>query len=90
MTNGTGSPSRTAPWGPSLKPFLDLYYLLSGSGLQDLFKNSSVTYKTYTVEQQRIFQNYIFTHPKRERSGANIEKYCRGRPATSRNTRMNG
>jgi membrane peptidoglycan carboxypeptidase len=61
--------------GSSLKPFLDLYYLLSGSGLQDMFKNSSVTYKTYTVEQQRLFQNYIFKHPKREEERRNIEKY---------------
>ncbi|HPG51593.1 MAG TPA: transglycosylase domain-containing protein [Spirochaetota bacterium] len=61
--------------GSSLKPFLDLYYILSGSGLQDMFRNSSITYKTYSVEQQRIFQNYMFKHPKREEDRRNIEKY---------------
>lgn len=61
--------------GSSLKPFLDLYYVLSGSGLHDMFRNSSITYKTYTLEQQRIFQNYIFKHPKQEEERRNIEKY---------------
>ena len=40
-----------------------------------MFRNSSITYKTYSVEQQRIFQNYIFKHPKREEDRRNIEKY---------------
>jgi membrane peptidoglycan carboxypeptidase len=61
--------------GSSLKPLLDFYFILSGYNLQDMFKNSRVTYHTYTLEQQRIFQNYIHKYPKRWKEIEEIEKY---------------
>ncbi len=61
--------------GSSLKPFLDLYFILSGYNLQDMFKNSRVTYNTYTLEQQRIYQNFIHKNPKRWKEIEEIEKY---------------
>ncbi len=61
--------------GSSLKPILDLYFILSGYNLQDMFKNSLVTYKTYSLEQQRIFQNFIHKYPKRIKEIEGIEKY---------------
>ncbi len=61
--------------GSSLKPLLDLYFLLSGYNLQDMFKNSLVNYKTYSLEQQRIFQNFMHKYPKRTKEIEGIEKY---------------
>jgi len=61
--------------GSSLKPILDLYFILSGYNLQDMFRNSRVTYKTYTLEQQRIFRNFMHKYPKRIKEIEGIEKY---------------
>ncbi len=61
--------------GSSLKPLLDLYFILSGYNLQDMFRNSLVTYKTYSLEQQRKFQNFIHKYPKRTKEIESIEKY---------------
>lgn len=61
--------------GSSLKPILDMYFLLSGYNLHDMFKNSLVTYKTYSLEQQKIFQNFIHKYPKRVKEIEGIEKY---------------
>ncbi|MBP7737264.1 MAG: penicillin-binding protein [Spirochaetes bacterium] len=61
--------------GSSLKPILDLYFILFGYNLQDMFKNSMVTYNTYSLEQQRIFQNFIHKFPKKTREIEGIEKY---------------
>ncbi|HPV40510.1 MAG TPA: transglycosylase domain-containing protein [Spirochaetota bacterium] len=61
--------------GSSLKPILDLYFILSGYNLQDMFKNSLVTYKTYSLEQQKVFQNFIHRYPKRTKEIEGIEKY---------------
>jgi membrane peptidoglycan carboxypeptidase len=61
--------------GSSLKPILDLYFILMGYHLQDELKNSKVTYKTYSLEQQRIYKNYIHKFPRRQQEIENIEKY---------------
>lgn len=61
--------------GSSLKPILDLYFILSGYNLQDMFRNSPVTYKTYSLEQQKVFQNFIHKYPKRTKEIEGIEKY---------------
>lgn len=61
--------------GSSLKPILDLYFLLAGYNLQDMFRNSRVTYKTYSLEQQRKYQDFIYRNPKRTRMIEEIEKY---------------
>jgi membrane peptidoglycan carboxypeptidase len=61
--------------GSSLKPVLDLYFILMGYNLQDEFKNTRVTYKTYSLEQRRIYQNYIHKFPGRLKEIENIEKY---------------
>ena len=61
--------------GSSLKPLLDLYFILSGYNLQDLFKNSMVTYNTYSLEQQKIFQNFIHKYPKKTKEIEGIAKY---------------
>jgi len=61
--------------GSSLKPILDLYFILSGYNLQDMFKNSPVTYKTYSLEQRKVFQNFMHRYPKRTKEIEGIEKY---------------
>lgn len=61
--------------GSSLKPFLDFYYLLLGHGLQDMYRNSPVTYHTYTIEQQRILQDAIHRFPHKVKNIGEIHKY---------------
>ncbi len=61
--------------GSSLKPILDLYFILFGYNLQDMFKNSMVTYNTYSLEQRRLFQNFIHKFPKKTKEIEGIEKY---------------
>ncbi len=61
--------------GSSLKPLLDLYFLLMGYNLQDELINTRITYHTYSLEQQRIYHNFIHKFPKRLKEIENIEKY---------------
>ena len=73
--SGTGFHWQTAPWDPVSSRFSTSITSCPAPGSSDMFRNSRVTYKTYSVEQRRIFQNYIFKHPKREEDRRNIEKY---------------
>ncbi len=60
--------------GSSLKPLLDLYFNLLGYNLNDSLKNSKITYNTYTLEQRRIYENYILKHPGQQKDIDEIEK----------------
>jgi membrane peptidoglycan carboxypeptidase len=70
--------------GSSLKPLLDLYFLLEGYNLYDQLRNSRVTYKTYTLEQRKVLYNYIRKNPDREKKIASIEKYWSWSPRNYR------
>ncbi|PKL37441.1 MAG: hypothetical protein CVV44_13900 [Spirochaetae bacterium HGW-Spirochaetae-1] len=52
--------------GSSLKPILDLYFLLEGYNLTDRVRNKKLTYANYTLEQQMSYRNYILKYPQRK------------------------
>jgi len=52
--------------GSSLKPILDLYFLLEGYNLNDRVRNKKLTYANYTLEQQMSYRNYILKYPQRK------------------------
>ncbi|MCP4132845.1 MAG: penicillin-binding protein [bacterium] len=60
--------------GSSLKPLLDLYFILQGYHLNDRLMNSKIIYNNYTLEQQRTYLNFIHKYPKKIKEFTGIEK----------------
>lgn len=52
--------------GSSLKPLLVFYFLLEGFNLSDQLKDTKLTYRNYSLEQERAYQNYIHRYPHQD------------------------
>lgn len=52
--------------GSSLKPLLVFYFLLEGFNLSDQLKDTKLTYRNYSLEQERVYQNFIHRYPHRD------------------------